>query len=159
MSKTSAFLFTNTTAESGSVTPKQLGLVTNYAVERNTAKRAQLNNKTAPLDAQEVVSYTSRDLATVNTSIPVLNPAKVKSGIMYTIEIEDILVTTDSDDASFRVDEPIVASLQIRHGKSGNITSDIVAQVVTRLISACRHNNGTWRFGDLMRSAECPVTD
>jgi len=157
--KVSAFQFTNTTDQAVAVTPKKLGLVTNYAVERDTARRAQLNNKTAPMDAQEIISYSSRDLQVVNTDLPVLNPARVKAGLLYQIEVQDLLVTTDTDDANFRVDEPIIASLQIRHGKSGNITSDIVAQVVTRLISALRHDDGTWRFSDLMRSAERPVAD
>jgi hypothetical protein len=160
MAKTSGFLFTNTTPESStSVAPIQMGLVSNYAVERDTARMAVLNNKTAPIDAQELVTYSSRDIATINTDLSVQNPARVKAGVLYTIQVQDTLVTTDSSDPTYRVDEPIVASLSIRHGKSGNITSSIVASVVARLIGACRHNDGSWRFDDLMRSAEKPVAN
>jgi len=159
MSKSSAFLFTNNVESTHPVTPKVLGLTTNYAVTADTANDAVLSNKTAPVDAEEIVSYRSRTVSQINTQLNIQNPAKVSGGIQYSINIEDTLVTTDSDDSSFRVDEPIVATLSIRHGKSGNITNAIVAQVVNRLISACLREDGTWRFDDLMRSAERPVAD
>jgi hypothetical protein len=156
MAKTSTFKYTNTTASANDVTAIALDVIGNYAVERDTARNAVLNNKTAPIDAQEVISYRSADIAEVRNSLNIQNPAKVGSGIQYSVQIEDTLVTEDSS-TDFRVDEPIVATLSIRHGKSGNITNAIVAQVVTRLISACMRADGTWRFDDLMRSAERPV--
>lgn len=160
MAKVSAFQFTNTSGEASTdIVPTALGLVSNYAVERDTARMAVLNNKTAPIDAMEIISYSSRDIGTINTDLQIQNPAKVKSGVMYQIQVQDTLVTTDSADPTFRVDEPIVASLSIRHGKSGNISASTIAAVVTRLLGACRHTDGTWRFDDLMRSAERPVAD
>jgi len=159
MSRSASFSFTNTTASTHDVTPVELGLVTNYAIERDTARQAVLNNKTAPIDAQEIISFRSNDLAVVNNDLNIQNPAKVAKGIRYGVEVQETLVITDTADPSYRVDEPIVATLTIRHGKSGDITNALIAQVVTRLISSCRRADGTWRFDDMMRSAERPVVD
>jgi hypothetical protein len=128
-------------------------------VTTDTASAAVLNNKTAPVDVEEIISYKSRDIQRVDTDLNIQYPSPVQKGIQYTVMVEDTLTTTDTADASFRVDEPIVAYLTVRHGKSGNITGDIVSQVFQRLISALMREDGTWRFDDLMRSAERPVID
>jgi hypothetical protein len=159
MAKVSAFGFTNTTAGANTVTPLALGLTSNYAVKQDTADAAVLNNKTAPIDVEEIVTYRSRDIATVNNSLNIQYPSPVKSGIQYQIMVEDTLSTTDSADPDFRIDEPIVMQLTVRHPKSGNIGNSQVATVFLRLISSLMKTDGTWRFDDLMRSAERPVTD
>jgi len=159
MSKTSQFGFTNTTAGSHDVTQVALGLTTNYAVSTESADVAVLNNKTAPIDTEEIVTFRSRDIQQVNTNLNIQFPSPVRKGIQYQVMVEDTLSTTDSVDADFRVDEPIVAQLTIRHPKSGNITNALVGQVFTRLISAVMKSDGTWRFEDLMRQAERPVVD
>jgi hypothetical protein len=159
MSKVSAFGFTNTTAGGNTITPKALGLTSNYAVKSDTADTAVLNNKTAPIDVEEVITYRSRDIQMVNTSLNIQYPSPVKKGIQYQIVVEDTLSTTDTADADFRVDEPIVCQLTIRHPKSGNIGNAQVATVFERLISSLMKSDGTWRFDDLMRSAERPVVD
>lgn len=159
MARQSAFGYTNTTAGSNTLTPPALGLTTNYALAGDTASEAILNNKTAPIDAEEIVTFRSRDIAQVNTGLNIQYPSPIKSGIQYQVQVEDVLSTTDTDDASFRVDEPIVALLTIRHPKSGNISNTYVAAVVQRLIASLIKADGTWRFDDLMRSAERPVVD
>jgi hypothetical protein len=159
MAKVSTFSFTNTTAGSHDVTPPALGLTTNYALTAQDANNAVLNNKTAPIDAEEIVTYRSRPISTVNTDLNIRYPSPIKTGVQYQVQVEDVLTTTDDADASFRVDEPIVALLTIRHPKSGNISNAIVAQVVQRLLGCILRADGTWRFDDLMRSAEKPVVD
>lgn len=159
MSKVSTFGFTNTTADTNTVTRVDLGVTTNYAISTETADESVLNNTTAPIDQEEIISYRSRNIQQVNTDLNIQYPSPVKSGIQYQIMVEDTLSTTDSADADFRVDEPIVAQLTIRHPKSGNITNALVGQVVTRLISAAMKDDGSWRFQDLMRQAERPVVD
>jgi hypothetical protein len=158
MARTSAFGFTNVT-DGADITPKKLGLVSNYAVTSDTANEVGLNNKTAPIDVQEVISIRSRSIPAVNHNLNIQYPSPVKSGIQYTIQEEATLSTTDSADSSFRVDEPIVVTLGIRHPKSGNIDNAKVATVVMRALSACMRADGTWRFDDFMRSAERPVVD
>lgn len=159
MAKSSAFGFTNTTASANDVTAIALGLTTNYAVAEDTADSALLNNKTAPIDVEEKITFRTRNIAQVNTSLNNQYPSPVKNGIQYQVMIEDMLSTTDSADTTFRVDEPIVAQLTVRHPKSGNITGTLVKQVIVRLISALIKTDGSWRLDDLMRSAERPVSD
>jgi len=160
MSRTSSFGFTNSTAGTNTVTPLALGLTTNYATQVNNANQAVLNNKTAPIDLQEVISYRSDDIASLkNNAVNIQYPSPVKAGIQYSVAITDTLSTTDTSDASFRVDEPIQCTVSFRHPKSGNITGALVAQVFLRTISSLMKEDGTWRFDDLMRGAELPVTE
>jgi hypothetical protein len=159
MARTSTFGFTNTSVSTNEVAAVALGLVDNYAVATDTADTAVLNNKTAPVDLEEIVTFRSRDIARVDNSLNIQYPSPVQKGIQYQVMVEDTLSTTDSEDASFRVDEPICAQLTIRHPKSGNITNDIVAAVVTRLLSTCIRADGSWRFDDMMRSAEKPIAN
>lgn len=159
MSKTSTFGYTNVTRSSHTVTPFLPGVTTNYAVTKETADHAELSNKTCPIDLEELVSYRSKIVPQVNTNLNIQYPSKVKSGVQYVITEEAVMSTTDSDDATFRVDEPIVAFLTIRHPRSGNVTNSAVGEIVERLISHCKRADGTWRFDDLMRGAERPIAD
>jgi hypothetical protein len=159
MALTSAFRFTNTSDGSHSVTQKDIGITSNYASIQEDASTAVLNNKTAPIDAEEIVTFRSKSIPKVDTDLNIQYPSPVKAGIQYQIMVEDTLSTTDSTDPTFRVDEPIVAQLTVRHPKSGNIDSNIIGMVVTRLLSAAMKADGTWRFDDLMRGAEKPVVD
>lgn len=157
MAKVSQFGFTNTTDSANSITMKALGLTSNYALTEEDATNAILSNTTAPLDAEEIVTFRTRKINQVNTDLVIQNPPKVSSGVQYQVQLEDVLVTTDSADPSFRVDEPIVALLTIRHPKSANFTDANVATIVTRLVSCLMKSDGTWRFSDLMRGAERPI--
>lgn len=160
MARTSAFGYTNTTpSTTDTVVPIKIGPTTNYAVTEETANRAVLSNKTAPVDVEEIISYKSQNIPQVNTDLNIQYPSPVKKGIQYMVMVENTLSTTDSADPSFRMDEPIVAYLTVRHPKSGNITNTQVAAVVTRLISACKREDGTWRFDDFMRQAERPIVN
>lgn len=159
MALQSSFGFSNTTASTHDITPKVLGVTTNYSVVTDDADETVLSNKTAPVDQEEIISYRSRVLQRVDTDLNNQYPSPVKGGIQYQVVLQDMLSTTDSANAAFRVDEPIVAQLTIRHPRSGNITNSHIATVVTRLISACLRSDGTWRFDDLMRSAERPIVD
>jgi hypothetical protein len=159
MSKVSQFGFTNNSDSDNTVTAKSLGVTSNYAVITDKADQAVLSNKTTPIDLQEKITYQSRDIQTVNNDLNIQYPSPVKRGIQYGVLLEETLSTTDTSDASFRMDEPIVMSLSIRHGKSGNINNEVVSQCFVRLLSTLMRADGTWRFDDLMRSAERPIVD
>lgn len=159
MAKTSSFGFTNVSAGTHDVDQVALGLTTNYALMSDASDVVKLNNKTAPIDAEEIISIRSRDVAGVSTDANIMYPSNVKKGIEYSIRLDEVLSTTDSADPNFRVDEPIVCSIAFRHPKSGNITSSHIATVFARAISVLMKADGTWRFDDLMRSAERPVVD
>jgi hypothetical protein len=157
--KHSTFGFTNTSDGTHPVTPTALGLTTNYATASEDATTAILNNKTAPLDAEELIRFTSRPVANIQTGLHLQYPSPIKGGLQYQVEVQDVLTTTDDADPAFRVDEPIVAMLSIRHPKSGNFNNDVISTVLRRLIGCVMRADGTWRFDDLMRSAEKPVVD
>jgi hypothetical protein len=159
MAKVSNFTYSNTTDSSHTIAPKLLGLVSNYSLTGDVADVVTLNNKTADIDSEEIVQIRSRYAEKVNNLVNVMYPAPVAKPIEYSVRLEDILKVTDTADASFRVDEPISCTIAIRHNKSGNITNAIVAAVVVRALSAFVKADGTWRFDDLMRSAERPVVD
>lgn len=159
MARVSSFGFTNTSSSTNVLTALALGMTSNYAIAEDTADSALLNNKTAPIDVEEKITFRTRNIAQVNTSLNNQYPSPVKNGIQYQVMVEDMLSTTDTTDTSFRVDEPIVAQLTVRHPKSGNITSAKVQETILRLISSLIKADGTWRIDDLMRSAERPVVD
>lgn len=157
MAKSANFSFTNTTDGSNTVTPKALGLPTNYALVRDEADVVQVSNKTAPLDAEELIQFRSRTLPELTSFAHIQNPSPVKGGIEYSVRLDEVLSITDSADASYRVDEPIICTVTFRHARNGLITNSVLGTVFVRAISALMKSTGTWRFEDLMRSAERPV--
>lgn len=159
MALTSSFGFTNNAASTKPMTPTNLKVVDVYALKADEPTQVTLDNKTCPLDKGEVLNYMCTDLKRVSTAVDIQHPAEVTTGVQYVIKLDEVLTTTSDSDSEYRVDEPVVAYLTIRHQKSGNITNDLIGQVVTRLIGACRREDGSWRFDDLMRSALKPTSN
>jgi hypothetical protein len=159
MAKVSAFQFTNTSAGQHPVGQVALGLTTNYALIQDEADVVILSNKTTPIDAEERIALRSRTVTKIGDGLNIQYPSPIKGGIEYSVKVEDTLTTTDTADATFRVDEPIVCTVSFKHPRSGNITSAAVAQVFGRAISALLKADGSWRFDDLMRSSERPIAD
>lgn len=157
MSYTSSFGFTNNDASTKLVTPKKIGVMDNYALKQDEPTQVVLDNKTCKLDMPESLTFMCTDLKKVSTVNEVQHPSSVTSGVQYVIKLDEILTTTSTTDATYRVDEPVVAYLTIRHQKSGNVTPDLIGTIVERLLGACRKEYGTWRFNELMRSALKPT--
>lgn len=159
MALTSRFGFTNTTAQSFKPEVTKIEASTNYALIEDEPSKCVVSNRTAPIDQGERISYSFQKLAKVASDQDILYPATVKDGVQYAIRVEEILSTTDSADPTFRVDEPIVAWLTIRHPSTNRITSTVLDTVVSRLLGAIYKDDGSTRFGDLMRSALKPTED
>jgi hypothetical protein len=157
MAITSKFGFTNVTESKNSVTPVDLAIISDYALIEDEPTSCVLSNTTCPIDQGELISYKCQSLKNVSSTQDILYPNTVSAGVQYVIKVEEILSTTSDSDPSFRVDSPIVAYLTIRHSKNGNITEDMISQTVQRLLGACQKEDGTWRFGDLMRSSLKPT--
>lgn len=159
MSKTINFLYTNAgTANTHPVVADLIGLTTNYSFTADTSEECTLDNKTAPIGS-ELITYQCRDIKNINTALNVQYPSPVKSGVQYTIKLEELARVSDSVDPSFCVDEPIVITLSVRHHKADLITNDVITSAFKRLIATIERTNGTFRFDDLMRSAERPITE
>lgn len=153
----SKFGFTNTSVSDATISPTKMEMTTNYALVEDEPTSCVLSNVTAPIDQGELVSFKCQSVRNVSTKQDILHPSKVQAGIQYVVKVEEILSTTSDSDPTFRVDTPIVAYLTVRHPKDGVITGDMVATVVSRLLGACRKDDGTWRFDDLMRSSLRPT--
>lgn len=153
------FGFTNTTAMTGvSAVPVEIKPVANYGKVQDEPTCVMLQNKTAPLDQGELLTYRHNEMKDVKSDQVIQNPAKVRNGVQYVIKLDEIIRTTDASGAIV-CDEPVVAYITIRHQKSGNISSAIVTTVLLRLLGAIFKEDGTTRFDDLMRSALVPVED
>lgn len=161
-----SFAYSNTTASGEKIPGVVLGMVTNYAKVVDEPDMARMSNKTATVEQPELVTYRSERINKVSTAIPVRNPAPISDGIQYTIKIETV---DRSGTAPAIIDEPIAAWLTIKHPATNTWTNAKVAEVVSRLLSACLKglsSTGTgdvtstdWRFEDLMRSALVPTVD
>lgn len=154
-----SFGYTNKTASAHTVAPVDVKMASNYALVEDEPTSCVMSNKTCPIDQGELVSYKCQTVKNVSTAQDVLYPAKVQTGIQYVVKIEDLLSVTSDTDPNFRTDLPVVAYLTIRHTKNGAITGEVIAEVVNRLIGACRKTDGSWRFDDLMRSSLKPEHD
>jgi hypothetical protein len=143
------------------MTPTVLGVTSNYALMQDSSDIVRLNNKTAPIDAEEIIKYQSAPLkdGRVPTTARINHPAPVQNGIMYGVRVDSVLVTDDDANPDYRVDEPVVVSISIKHNRSGHITEQLIGEAVDRAYSALKKADGSWRLGDLMRSAERPVVD
>lgn len=159
--RTSAFGFTNSTAtQTKSVSLYDMKELENYSLVEDEAGLTRYNNLTTPVNHGEVLEYRSKRVDTVKTKLEFPKDTTiVNKGVMYAIQIEDDLVTVSDADDKFRQDDPIIAYLTIIHPVSGFVTDDKVGQVVSRLISACQKEDGTWRFNELMRKSTKTTRD
>lgn len=157
MARTSTFGYTNTDTNEATMNSYALNVPSNYALLEDEPNQVIIDNKTAPLDQQELITYMAKPVNSVNTRATIQHPSGIKGGIQYVVKVEEVLSTVSTEDENFRVDEPITAYLTVRHPKSGNITSSTITTVVERLLSACRTDSGDWRWDDLMRSAIKPT--
>lgn len=157
MAVSSNFGFQNKTDSTHPVTPINLGVLDNYALVEDEPTSCVVSNTTCPIDQGELVSYKCQNVKNVSTSQDILYPGPVSAGVQYVVKVEEILSTASDTDPTFRVDVPIIAYLTIRHTKSGEVSDDVIGKVVNRLIGACQKSDGSWRFGDLMRSALKPT--
>lgn len=155
----SSFSFTNTTA-GGTVSTVALGLATNYAKTMDEPTEARITNKTASLDQGELITYRSREIPKVTTDLQVLYPARVLNGVEFGIRIDELYRTTDETTGLIVCDEPIVATLTVRCPKSSNMTSEVITEVVSRLLGAAYDQTAKqYRWDDLMRSSLIPDND
>lgn len=150
------FAFTNDTVRASQTTQEySLGLTTNYAIVEDEPNQVLLDNTTAPLDQQELITFRKKNVNTVNSGLNVQNPNPIKGGVQYAVQIEEVLRQTLGD--STIVDHPCVMYLTVRHDKSGVFTNAVLAEVLERLLSSLRkEGDNTYRFSDLQRGALRP---
>lgn len=161
MSKTSSFSYGNTTKVSRSHDDYALGMFSNYVRDTKKSKDDSFvyQNMTAPSDHCEYVTYQYRTHEKqFNTNLTIPHPTYLPGCVEYVVKVEELLATVN-DTTGEEVDEPITMYLTIKHPVSGNITTSIVTEVFDRLKGACQKDDGTFRWGELMRLAMEPKAD
>jgi hypothetical protein len=159
MAKTTTWGYENSSSAAHRTAPLyDLGILENYALVLDEPTECRLINTTAPVDKEEVVSFRAKSLPRVNTSLVIQNPGPVAGGIQYQVQSEAVL-TTEDPDTGFRVDEPVIVQISVRHPNSGNISPSAVDQQIRRTISYMMTDDGEWRIKELMRSALKPTVD
>lgn len=156
MAMTHTFSFTNTTASTKSIALTKLGLHTNYSKLQDSAGLCILDNKTTDIDQGEQIKITA-DKQTVSTVLTNQHPNACVTGARVSIRLDELLKT--ADDTTFRVDDPIIATLSLKAPDTSNISIADLEKVLGRLVSVLYTDNGICRLSDLIRLATEPVAD
>lgn len=152
MALTSAFLFTNKTqAAHKSIQLYDLG-INNYGAPETAKSETRYPNMTDQTSLRsEYIKYTHKEGKVVDSSLKPQYPSKAKSTELYGVYTEDMLVTTDSNDPTFEVDNPITIRTIICHDNDRFVTADKVEEVLARHISAFYNVDGTSKIANLMQ--------
>lgn len=160
MAKTTTPGYTNVTASTYVLPIKKLGELSNYSIVEDEAGVTMLANVTSPVDQLERISIKAQTIPEVKVSQGISNPAPVKTGVQYSIKVEDIYSTTDDTDPTYRVDEPIVVTLTVKHNQSATFSSALVFETIGRAVSALMYDSGNKsRIAALQRLSTRPTAD
>lgn len=157
MARSSSFGFTNTTASTAAgntLTLVKIQEQSNYGVTANGTDEVSMTNSTCPVSRDEIITHFNQPLKKVATKLDIVNPGPVENGVRYGVVAEAILSTGDSADPTYRVDEPIVVQITVRHPKSSNITAAHVNTMVIRALSALYGDVATQSMNHLTELAK-----
>jgi len=157
MARTSNFTYTNIAASTATVAKVQIKENTDYGVIADEPTMCSMSNLTAPVGQDEIISNFCEPIKRINSKVKVANPGP-EGGIQYGVRIDSVLVTTDTADTTYELDEPIVVQISVRHPRSSNFTAQLVNTAVRRAVSAFFGQNNA-QAGMLMRSALQPMAD
>lgn len=164
MSLTAKFGFSNSTTSSKTlVTPVVINPSDDYALVEDEPTQCTLTNKSAPIDQGEKITFGCREIPTVASGLKNYYPGRIQGGVQYQIKLDELLSVTDSADATFREDYPVVMYLTVRHPSVGVVSEELISSLLQRLVSSAYYTDGNGntkcRLADLMRSALKPVDD
>lgn len=153
MAITSGFAFTNATA----TTHKAVSLLdldeNNYSLPKRVGENElRYENLTdGSTLTSEVIRVRTQTGGKVDTVLNVENPTKATSSRIFSVTLEDMLITTDTVDPTYEVDNPIVAKLSIAIPRDKNITASHVNTVINRLLSLFQDTSGSSKVASLMQ--------
>jgi hypothetical protein len=159
---TSDFGFTNREETGAIIKLVKINETTDYGVTSDEPTECIMANTTAPIGKDELVTNFCTPIKNVNSKLDMANPGPMTKGIQYGTRVDATLVTTDSSNPAYEIDEPIVVQISVRHPRSNHFTSALVSEAVNRCISAFYGNlfdSSTDHVGQLMRSALQPMPD
>lgn len=126
--------YTNRQTITESIQMYDLAIATSYAVIIDEPSQVVLDNRTASLDQQELISFRRRKVAQVNTDLNLQYPPKVKGGVSYAAQSE--LTVVNEDSVLGREDLPSKMYLTLVHTLNGAMTNAILNEQFDRLVSA-----------------------
>lgn len=156
---------TNTTASEHTVAPVALSLATNYSKVSDEPGELILSNNTADLSQGEIIKLTCKKVKQVKTAMPAVYPTKVKDGVVYTIEVNNLLRKTDDSDPSLTEDHPGFCKISIGHDISAPWTSftellnSHALDELRRALGVALSNEGAERLDALAKGALTPTAD
>lgn len=158
MAKSASWGFTNLSDNTHkTIAPTVLNENTEYAIIEDEAGVTVLANLSSPVDQGERVSIKAQVLDKITLSnVKNVHPAPVQQGIQYSIKVENLLSVTDSNVPEYRVDEPLCATLTLKHALSSNITPEHIDIMIKRVLGAIYKADGSSRIASLMRLATKP---
>jgi hypothetical protein len=155
MAITSSFDFHNTTASSTSLSLVALGPNSgNYAMKGDdSATMVTYSNNTTDRPNSEICTRKSRTVPRIDTSANIMYPGPVPGGVIFSNELCNVYMVRSSDDPNFRIDLPIVTSVQVRVPLSEYITDSVLTECLSRNVSGFLDASGNWIFTRLMRGS------
>lgn len=141
---------------------ENLGLVTNYALILEDPGHVQIENKTAPIDCPEALTF--KGMFTQNPSSelsfkPKASVAGPEAYSQFLVKLDAVASTID-DTTNVVVEQNVVSAyLVVRAPRTAAISDADVRTIVDRLYQATKHDDGTDRIPDLRRLSLRPTTD
>lgn len=146
-----SFSFKNTTVSENSVPTVSIDTAADYTIQADEPEYCVLSNLTTLGDEPELITYQCRRVNSISTKIENYNPPKNKAGIQYGVKIDELYRVTSDDKSEVLCDLPVTATLTFTQPSHSLITSDVMEQVLSRLLGALYKSDGTTRINELMR--------
>lgn len=153
MSKITSWGFTNVSLLANEVKPVILNLFSEYSKKELADGSTRYTNLSSPSDSMETITIKAKKLADVRINEAIQNPSKNKGGVQYSIQVEDILSTTETEDPAYRIDEPLAVTITVRHAASANVTPAHVEVAVARALGAMYYADGASRLPRFIRQS------
>lgn len=158
MALSSSFGFTDEATDIN-VKPSELLVVSGFGTKVDDPEEYSCTNKECPVDQQELVTFQCKEVKNIASKLVNQFPPEVKGGVQYVVRLDELLKTTSSTDDTWRVDDPIVMYLTIRHPLTNRITPTHLSTCLKRLMGSMLDGTGAFRFTELMKSALRPASE
>lgn len=140
------------------ITPLNVLPVSTYSVLSSKRDECELLYKPSDAENEARIIYRSHRLKAVNNGLSYTMEGKGQP-VTYQVQLENVITTTDKSTGEVLAVEPIVMNLTVRHRYTKNVPAEMVSTLFTQLCGALMKSDGTWRFSDLMKSAERPTEE
>lgn len=158
---TPSFVISSSTDQtSNDVALRMPKFASTFAKTEDVAGSCTLARKAAPVDADCVYQIKAKHVDKVNLSlIKNMYPAAVSDGVQMSVRMEAVISITDSVDATYREDVPVVIQTNFIAGLNGNVSSSQLELALKAAIGAWYYTDGSTRIADLIRTATEPGKD